>query len=160
MLVHLPLECRRKYISQLKQHCKMCLATKVECICAEIWSSGRRSCERCKESIFICGHQEEEYKIKTKRKQYDILYQEVQRCCTTAKGVVAPKLNQKTSSIYALQAMVGKTNQFLHTQLSDIIPENCQEDLNNLCAVSGLDRTTSTSSWSACQPMWVTLSPT
>ena len=84
MLVHLPLECRRKYIGQLKQHCKMCLETKSECICVEFWSRNKRS-YHCKESIFICGHQEAEYKINQKRKQYDILFQEVQKFCTTAK---------------------------------------------------------------------------
>ena len=130
MLIHLPLEARRKCLGQLKQHCWMCLEVKEECICDKFWSKNPstgedwRRCPHCKKSIFICDHPEAEQKVNLKRRHYDTLYQEVKKFSTIPKDVVVPKLAEKTQSVYALQAMADTENKPFHTQISDIIPEN------------------------------------
>ena len=146
MLLHMPAEARRKCLLKMKQHCFMCLNLTTKCSCDELWTKdfmtgkNHRECPRCKKSIFMCDHPEAEEKINAKRRFYNALFLEVKNHGDIPKNVVVPQLAKKTQSVYALQAMAETESKPFHTQLSDIIPGNCQEDLNNLCAVSGLDR--------------------
>ena len=142
MLTHLPLETRRKYVSKLDKYCRTCLVVTYKCICHNgkaLLLQGR--CNSCTKSLYTCGHEEAEKRIEMKRCTYNKLYQEVQRHYLP-KDLVAPKLSQKTSTIYAL---FSKINTLLphqwqqNTPMATIIPQD-NEDLNLLCEVSGLNR--------------------
>ena len=133
MLNHLPKEIRTKYINKLEDHCKCCLMKTNKCICRNNMPTVGL-CNSCSKSLYICGHIKTEQRIVERRRIYNELYQEAQRHYLP-KDLVAPKLSQRTSTIYAL---FSKINSLLphqwqqNTPMATIIPQD-NEDLNLLC---------------------------